>query len=156
MTPEPGSELTEQSIPEFLYLERLEQARPSPAPSEQIAMAEPAPPRAPSGAAGPVRVAVLYRQGQEQAAIGIATVIDTYQNEKLSQGVGKPVQVAYISRAQLDAQAGNLVRYRVGMLKAALQLATVLPGDQALEPMSEEEGAHAAVDVIIYLGASLR
>jgi hypothetical protein len=74
----------------------------------------------------------------------------------LSKAVGKPIKVAYLSRTNGGARPANLVRYRVGTLKAALQLADLLPGDQLVEPMSPEESAQHEVDVLIYLGTSVK
>ena len=153
LSPAPAPSVTEESVPEFRYLDEVDKA-PPPATEEKLAMVPGA--RAEAADRGTVRVAVLHEKGQERAAIGVATVIDRYQNERLSKAVGKPIKVAYTSRSNGAARPANLVRYRVGMLKAALQLATVLPGDQLVEPMTAEEGAQAAVDVVIYLGSNMK
>jgi hypothetical protein len=66
-----------------------------------------------------------------------------------------PVKVSYISRHDQSAGKANVIHYRPGALKAALQVAEVLPGEQSLEPMSAEEEARAAVDLVIYLGTDV-
>ena len=88
-----------------------------------------------------VRVAVLHVAEQEESAISVAMVIDTFQNEQLSEAVGAPVRLAYISRIENPAQRANVIRYRAGALKAALQVANILPWDQTVEPMNDQEQA---------------
>jgi hypothetical protein len=152
--PPPPPPVTEKSIREFKYLEGVESGEPKPGgPPDQLAMA--APGQRGLAQPGQVRVAVLYGPGQEQSAVGVATVIDTWRKDQLAKAIGMPVKVAFISRHDQSAGKANLIRYRPGALKAALQVAEVLPGEQSLEPMSTDDEARSAVDLVIYLGTAV-
>ncbi len=173
-TGEPGSELgdlpapwpPEQSLEEILEEEETsEEAFEPEEPIEefrggQVAVIAPGisvesqPSDAPS--ATPVQVAVLHQPGQEETAMGIALVIESFQRKNLEKAVGAPVQIAYISRAPEPQSKPNLIRYREGALKAALQVARVLPTAQTLEPMNEQEQARLGIDIYIYVGAGSR
>jgi hypothetical protein len=149
--PPPPPAITEESIPEFKYLEGAEAGQAG--PSDQLALA--APGQRGLAQPGQVRVAVLYGPGQERSAVGVATVIDTWRKDQLAKSVGMPVKVAFLSRHDQSAGRENRIRYRPGALKAALQVAEVLPGEQSLEPMSAEEETRSAVDLVIYLGTAV-
>ncbi len=149
--PEVAPPVTEESIPEFGYLDYLDEEPPPAEPDDLVALV----PDVAKAQPDTVRVAVLHVADQEEAAISVAMVIDTFQNKQLSEAVGAPVRLAYISHIDDPTQRANVIRYRAGALKAALQVANLLPWDQTVEPMNDAEQAREGVDVIVYLGAAL-
>ncbi|MCH8841620.1 MAG: hypothetical protein IID61_01475 [SAR324 cluster bacterium] len=112
--------------------------------------------RSAASSATPVQVAVLHQPGQEEIALGIALVIESFQRKNLEKAVGAPVKIAFISRAPEPQSTPNLIRYREGALQAALQVASVLPSAQSLEPMNEQEQARLGIDIYIYVGEGSR
>lgn len=173
-TGEPGSELgnlpapwpPEQSLVEILEEEETsEEAFEPEDPIEEyrggrVAVVVPGisadAPSSEAASATPVQIAVLHQPGQEEAAMGIALVIESFQRKNLEKAVGAPVRVAFVSRAPGPQSKPNIIRYRKGALRAALQVARVLPTAQALEPMNDEELAHQSIDIYIYVGAGNR
>jgi len=99
---------------------------------------------------GEVRFAIMHRPGKETQSRKVAILLGDLQNKRLEKLLHKQVRVAYISRMP-KADRHDVIRYRPGFVQAAAKAATMVPGAQAVEPMTEKELTLVGVDVVIYL-----
>ncbi|MCZ6842082.1 MAG: hypothetical protein O7G32_04545, partial [SAR324 cluster bacterium] len=104
----------------------------------------------------PVRIAVLSSVGRMNAGQQVAMILRSYQRQRLEKALGRPVKVAFVSSSNKKHKKKTRIRYRPGFLKAAIQVASAIPREQVVEPMSGEELNRRGVDVIIYLGSGVR
>lgn len=113
------------------------------------------------GAAGadpnrPVQVAILASPRQPQAGNRVATIMGLYQQERLEKSLGRKVELAYISQSSRRNGPNTRIRYRKGFVKVAIRLAALLPHKQEIRQMNPDEQRETVVDVMIYLGDSVR
>jgi hypothetical protein len=102
-----------------------------------------------------LRVAVLNASGGTDRASQVAVMLMDVRRLSLEHKIGMHLEIANVSRAPGLGQAHSVVYYRAGFLRAALALAEILPGEQALEPMSAERAQRKGIDVEIWLGKDL-
>ena len=109
-----------------------------------------------AGVPGKVNVAVLSSPNRVSEAERVAMMLSTFQNRRLEAMIGQPVEVAYVSQSTRPHTTQTIIRYREGFLKAAVQIAAILPFEQVVEPMTADEANRDSIDVIIYVGLSLQ
>jgi hypothetical protein len=102
-----------------------------------------------------LRVAVLNASGGPDRASQVAVMLMDLRRVSLERKIGMHLEIANVSRAPGAGQAHSVVYYREGYLRAALALAEILPGEQALEPMPRERARRKGIDVEIWLGKDL-
>ena len=102
-----------------------------------------------------LRVAVLNASGGTDWASQVAVMLMDMRRLSLERKIGMHLEIANVSRAPGLGQAHSVVYYREGFLRAALALAEILPGAQALEPMPAERAKRKGIDVEIWLGKNM-
>ena len=104
----------------------------------------------------PVRIAVLSSPNRPQAGQQVALILGTYQRPRLERILGRKVKIAFVSQSSKPHKAQTVILYRPDFLKAAIQAASVMPGAQVVEPMTEPELSREGTDIIIYVGEDTR
>lgn len=104
----------------------------------------------------PVRIGVLSSTGSPAAGERIGLILRRYQRRRLERALGRPVRVAFVSRSSKKHKAKTLIRYRPKFLKAAIQVASAIPQQQVVEPMTRTELEREEVDMFIYVGEKVR
>ena len=104
----------------------------------------------------PVRIAVLSSPARPAAGQRIGMILGKFQKKRLEKALGRKVMVAYVSRSTKKHGENTIIRYRPDFLKAAIQVAAVLPKNQVVEAMQPSDMALHEVDVIVYLGDRIR
>jgi hypothetical protein len=104
----------------------------------------------------PVRIGVLSSPQGPAAGDQIALILTNFQRKRLERALGASVEVAFVSRSNKKHKRKTHIRYRPNFLKAAIQVATVIPREQVVEPMTEQELQREEVDMFIYVGTSVR
>ena len=135
-------------------------SEPSPPRSDDMALgvkeipyeeAVPPPPQPPT-----VRVAVLSSQSQPEKGQNIALILGTYRRDMLEELMGMAVEIAYISHMKQDVTRQSAIHFRPNFLRAAVSVASVLPREQDLRPMSADEQRQESVDLLVYVGKNYR
>ena len=103
-----------------------------------------------------VQIAVMASPHQPQAADRMVTVLGLHRSEQLEATMGRRVELAFVSRSSQSHGPTTQIRYRQGFVKVALRLAAMLPQKQEVLQMSPAEQRESVVDVMIYLGDSVR
>lgn len=103
-----------------------------------------------------LRVAVMNNPGQRAKGDKAALIIGTYQKEYLEKILGMSIRVAYISEFKDHIIKRSGIRFRPNFLKPALEVASVLPKQQLVEPMAPKEVAKREVDLIVYVGENYK
>ena len=104
----------------------------------------------------PVRIAVLSSPNRPQAGQQVALILGTYQRPRLERILGRKVKIAFVSQSSKPHKAQTVILYRPDFLKAAIQAASVMPGAQVVERMTEPELSQEGMDIIIYVGEDTR
>lgn len=102
-----------------------------------------------------VRIAVLNASGVSGQASRVAVMLMEVRRVHLEQTLGMKVEVANISNAPTFDRMRTVLYYRPGYLRAALQIAKLLPGEQTVEPMSADMLSREGLDVSLWLGKDL-
>lgn len=103
-----------------------------------------------------VRVAVLSDAGQPSKGEKVALIIGTYQKKRLENELGMTVKIAYISSVTKNITRQSVIRYRPKFLKAAVAVASVLPAEQRVEPMTPAEEDRLGADLLVFVGRDYR
>ena len=104
----------------------------------------------------PVRIGVLSSPNRPQAGRQVALILGTYQRPRLERILGRKVKIAFVSQSSKPHRAQTVIFYRPDFLKAAIQAASVMPGAQVVEPMTEPDLSREGTDIIIYIGKDTR
>jgi len=116
----------------------------------------PAPGVASADPTRPVQIAIMASPRQPNAGNRMATTMGLYHKEKLEKSLGRKVELAFISRSERLHGPKSRIRYRRGFVQVAIQLAAMLPDQQEIRQMTPTEQGEAVVDVMIYLGDTVR
>ncbi len=102
-----------------------------------------------------VRVTLLNTADGLSGALQLNLLISRYRRQDLEKRMGLKLEVVNISNARADHIDHTVLYYRPGFLRSALILAEVIPGEQAVEPMSPRDLAKTTVDIQILVGKEL-
>ena len=102
-----------------------------------------------------VRVALLNTGDGLAGALQLNILLSRYRRQDLEERMGLKLEVVNISNARADHIEHTVLYYRPGFLRPALVLAEVIPGEQAVEPMSPRIEAKKTVDIQILVGKEL-
>ena len=103
----------------------------------------------------PIRlnVSVLNASRHVGGAQRLAILLERQQRRRIEQRVGMRLEVINISSVQEQMILPRTkIYYRPNMLKSAVTLADIIPGEQIVEPMPLNRGTKPTTDVEIYVG----
>ena len=103
----------------------------------------------------PIRlnVSVLNASRHVGGAQRLAILLERQQRRRIEQRVGMRLEVVNISSVQEQMILPRTkIYYRPNMLKSAITLADIIPGEQTVEPMPLNRGTKPTTDVEIYVG----
>jgi hypothetical protein len=103
----------------------------------------------------PIRlnVSVLNASRHVGGAQRLAILLERQQRRRIEQRVGMRLEVINISSVQEQMILPRTkIYYRPNMLKSAVTLADIIPGEQTVEPMPLNRGTKPTTDVEIYVG----
>ena len=103
----------------------------------------------------PIRlnVSVLNASRHVGGAQRLAILLESQQRRRIEQRVGMRLEVINISSVQEQMILPRTkIYYRPNMLKSAVTLADIIPGEQIVEPMPLNRGTKPTTDVEIYVG----
>ena len=103
----------------------------------------------------PIRlnVSVLNAARHVGGAQRLAILRERQQRRRIEQRVGMRLEVINISSVQEQMILPRTkIYYRPNMLKSAVTLADIIPGEQIVEPMPLNRGTKPTTDVEIYVG----
>lgn len=104
----------------------------------------------------PVRIGLLASPVRPGMGEKVAAILRNYQRGRLERELGQRVQISFVSRSTRKHGSRTIIHYRPNFLKAAIKVASVVPREGVVEPMSARELERSGVDVIVYLGDRLR
>ncbi len=100
-----------------------------------------------------LNVAVLNASPKLGAAQRLAVMLDRRQKKILEKRMGMKLKIVNISSVREQTiLAKTKIYFHANLLKAALILAEVLPGEQVLEPVPLSRNSKLATDIEIYVG----
>ena len=103
-----------------------------------------------------LKIAVLNASPHVGGAQRLALTLDRQHKHVVEKRTGMKIKIVNISSVQEQTILPKTkIYFHANLLKTALILAEVLPGEQVLEPMSEDRGNKLATDVEIYVGKNL-
>jgi hypothetical protein len=103
-----------------------------------------------------VRIGIISGSSQATAAQSLARMLSNEDRKYLEDTLGLGVKVAYVSETNRPETRQTQVHYRPDFLKAAVQIAALLPPPQKLDVMSDAEATRHGVDVLVQVGTDLR
>ncbi len=98
-----------------------------------------------------IRVVVLNAPGQAKLGGMVAFLLEEYRRKELERKIGKKIAVVNTSSLTTGVRE-SIIFYRPGHLRAALIMADVIPGKQAVRPMVPNARGKIGIDVEIRLG----
>ncbi len=105
----------------------------------------------------PLRIAVLSSPTRPNLGQRVAfLMMGIYQRDKLERSVGRRVEIAYVSQSNRAHRGKSVIHYRPDFIKAAIMVASIMPGEQRVEPMNETQRERRGVDIIIFVGEEIR
>jgi hypothetical protein len=100
-----------------------------------------------------LNVGVLNASPNIGAAQSFAVMLDRKQKRTIEKRMGMKLNIVNISSVREQTILPKTkIYFHANLLKAALILAEVLPGDQVLEPVPDSRKSKLATDVEIYVG----
>lgn len=100
-----------------------------------------------------LNVAVLNASPNQGAAQSFAVMLDRKQKRTIEKRMGMKLNIVNISSVREQTILPKTkIYFHANLLKAALILAEVLPGEQVLEPVPESRTSKLSTDVEIYVG----
>ncbi len=100
-----------------------------------------------------LNIAVLNASPKIGAAQSFAIMLDRMQKLEIEKRMGMKLNVVNISSVQEQTILPKTkIYFHANLLKAALILAEILPGEQVLEPVPDSKTSELANDVEIYVG----
>jgi hypothetical protein len=103
-----------------------------------------------------LNVAVLNASPNPRAAQRFAVMLDRMQKRTIEKRMGMKLNIVNISSVnEQTILSKTKIYFHANLLKAALILADVLPGEQILEPVPDNRVSELANDVEIYVGKNV-
>ncbi len=103
-----------------------------------------------------LNVAVLNASPNPGAAQRFAVMLDRMQKRTIEKRMGMKLNIVNISSVnEQTILSKTKIYFHANLLKAALILADVLPGEQVLEPVPDNRVSELANDVEIYVGKNV-
>ena len=100
-----------------------------------------------------LNLAVLDASGKLGSAQRLAVVLEQQQRRRIEQRIGMRLEVVNISSVPGESNLRRTkIYYRPNMLKAAVILAEVIPGEQIVEQFPAIRGMNQTTDIEIYVG----
>jgi hypothetical protein len=100
-----------------------------------------------------LNVAVLNASPNQGAAQSFAVMLDRKQKRTIEKRMGMKLNIVNISSVREQTILPKTkIYFHANLLKAALILAEVLPGEQVLEPVPDSRTSKLSTDVEIYVG----
>ena len=100
-----------------------------------------------------LNIAILNASPKIGVAHSFAVMLDRMQKLKIEKRMGMKLNVVNISSVQEQTILPKTkIYFHANLLKAALILAEILPGEQVLEPVPDSRTSELANDVEIYVG----
>ena len=100
-----------------------------------------------------LNVAVLNASPKTGAAQSFAVMLDRKQKRTIEKRTGMKLNIVNISSVREQTILPKTkIYFHPNLLKAAVILAEVLPGEQVLEPVPESRKSKLSTDVEIYVG----
>lgn len=103
-----------------------------------------------------VRVGIVSAASQAEAGQGLARMLSQEERKYMEDTLGLGMRVSYVSESAAPPPRHTRIDYRPGFLKAAVEIAALLPQPQRVDAMSEAEAARHNVDVLVRIGTDLR
>ena len=100
-----------------------------------------------------LNVAVLNASPNQGAAQSFAVMLDRKQKRTIEKRMGMKLNIVNISSVREQTILPKTkIYFHANLLKAALILAEVLPGEQVLEPVPDSRTSKLSTDIEIYVG----
>jgi hypothetical protein len=100
-----------------------------------------------------LNVAVLNASPKLGAAQSFAAMLDRKQKRTIEKRMGMKLNIVNISSVREQTILPKTkIYFHANLLKAALILAELLPGEQVLEPVPESRNSKLSTDIEIYVG----
>jgi hypothetical protein len=103
-----------------------------------------------------VRVGIMSGSSEEGAGAILARMFSAEDRKYLEDTLGLGVQIAYVSETDRPRTTRSRVMYRPQFMKAAVEIAALIPQPQSIEVLSEEEAAKRKVDILVQIGTDLK
>lgn len=101
-------------------------------------------------------LSILNASPNQESAQRLAILLDRHFRKFLEDQLDMRMNITNISSVQEQTSfAKTTIYFRPNYLKAALALATVIPGEQIVERMSLEQRGRLGLDIEIYAGANV-
>ena len=97
------------------------------------------------------RIAILHNASNKDKAEAISLLLNKFRRKELEKTLGGVVEVVNYSRAPSKPGPRGVIYYREGHMRAALQVARMMPERQEVLPMVGQMAINTTVDVEIYL-----
>lgn len=103
-----------------------------------------------------IRISVLNGSGNPRQGGVVTALLNDYHRDSLERRIGQKIVVVNASTLQTSGPVRSVVYYRPGFMRAAMTVASVIPGRQAVLPMGREQKAKIGIDLEILLGRDSR
>ena len=97
------------------------------------------------------RIAILHHPGGRDKAAAVTLLLNKLRRRELEKTLGGIVEVVNFSISDPKPGPRGIIYYREGHMRAALQVARMIPERQAVLPMLGEMAVNTTVDIEVYL-----